>query len=634
LILTEDKRNVTVSGLKSTKMQVAVDAQTIKNLIANYSRPYESCIRELCVNAFESHLLAGKPDVPFDIHMPTKLESWFSIRDRGIGMSENEIHELYSVIGKSSKRGSNDLPGAFGVGSKAAYAVTNIFTIQSTYNGKIFSYICHLDSDGIPCVSEAPNNGKDTTDENGFTVKFDVPSSEYYKFKDALKPALAFFKVKPNISGCVVDWLTTEAIVEGKKYKVYKSQGYNKDKSYVIMGQIGYPIDTYNIGYGKIPTYGFEIEVPIGAVDINSSRETLQYSSKTVAAIDEACSNMKADIESKIDGWIAKEDCGWNKGIKSEEFRLLFGTKTRYPPQFLDSSKLELRFFGFGGGSLRLDEIKTIKNYTDRSGIRFVIDDLPRGAISRCNEIGSGHGLVALIPKGSRSIAKTQLGILDKHIIKASELPKPQITRSGRSSTGVSKSKVQILNRNTTRITRSWKDADGTLIKGVYCDISRHRTTLNGKEYSPLEIGEILNFIEKYEPVPIVYGIKKGGTPDKTWTPLEDFVNEKVKKHIQEYINAVNAPYISKYDYNILEEILDFSSFPFVQRERDCYTVLLSGWFKVPDPILGDDLWGRLMNEMFFWELFKHRLHDQKYIDAFKILCKQYITTFKLKDSK
>ena len=121
MILDSDKRNVTTAGLTTTKMQVAVDAQTIKNLIANYSRPHESCIRELCVNAYEAHFLAGKPDEPFLVHMPTKLEPWFAIQDFGIGMSENEIHELYSVIGKSSKRGSNDLTGAFGVGSKAEW---------------------------------------------------------------------------------------------------------------------------------------------------------------------------------------------------------------------------------------------------------------------------------------------------------------------------------------------------------------------------------------------------------------------------------------------------------------------------------------------------------------------------------
>ena len=628
MILTEDVRDVKISGLKTRQMRVLVDSQTVKNLVSNYSKPQEACIRELCVNAYESHLLAGKENDPFDVHMPTKLEPWFSVVDYGIGMSESEIWDLYASIGSSSKRKNNDLIGAFGVGGLSPYAITNMFSIQSNYNGQKFSYICHLDTQGIPCLSEAPNNGLPTSEKNGFTVKFDVPAAEYYKFKEALKPALKYFKVKPNITGCEVSWDTDEVVAEGQGYKVYK----NARVSNVIMGQIGYPIDKYTVGSSIPYKFNFDIEVPIGAVDINSSRETLQYTSKTIQAVIAATNVMMKDIDSKIDTWIAKEDCLWNQCLKSAEFTNLFGTKTRYPPYFTSApTTLNVRTFTLYGYSFSMKKLKTIKDYTDHGGARFVIDDLPRGAIARCQEIKKLYGDVVLIQKADEALAKKQFGLIDKYLINASDLPRPTITRQSR---GVSKSKIQTLHFSNS-ITKCWKDSDTPLEKNaLYCNISQHKTTLNNKECSPLELNSILQFIGLYEKVPTVYGVKKGGVPEKTWATVETFVNQKVKKYIQQYIDAANVHYVPLHEYNILKTIFDFSNFPLQTQGTSRYTTLLGQWFAVPKPTPAENKWGKLMDEMFFWDSFRYRMSDKRYVEAFKVLCREYVTTFKLKETK
>jgi hypothetical protein len=49
-----------------------------------YSNKIKAIIRELSCNAVDSHVAADKKDVPFTIHLPTKLEPWFSIRDYGL----------------------------------------------------------------------------------------------------------------------------------------------------------------------------------------------------------------------------------------------------------------------------------------------------------------------------------------------------------------------------------------------------------------------------------------------------------------------------------------------------------------------------------------------------------------------
>ena len=47
-----------------------------------YANKIRAIIRELSCNAVDSHVAAGKADVPFSVHLPNQLEPWFSIRDR------------------------------------------------------------------------------------------------------------------------------------------------------------------------------------------------------------------------------------------------------------------------------------------------------------------------------------------------------------------------------------------------------------------------------------------------------------------------------------------------------------------------------------------------------------------------
>lgn len=634
MILDSEKRNVTTAGLVTTKMKVEVDAQTIKNLIANYSRPHESCIRELCVNAYEAHFLAGKADEPFFVHMPTKLEPWFAVQDFGIGMSENEIKELYSVIGKSSKRGSNDLTGAFGVGSKAAYAVTNIFTIQSNYNGKKFSYICHLNEEGIPCVSEAPNNGMATSDPNGFTVKFDVPSNEYRQFTEGLKPALAHFKTKPQISGHTVIWDNIDVAVEGPGYKIEKVvQRYERKQYTVIMGQIGYPVDIYMMGYNHSISdrFGFQIEVPIGAVDINSSRETLQYSEKTKNAIIVARAKMMEDVELKVESMIASEDCAWNKGVRSKEFNEMFGTKIRYPPVF--DGRCKVKFRSFLNSGLRLIPIR--KTVTEHGGIRFVLDDLERGAIVRCQDLKKTVGETVLIPADQEKQALIDFGIKPGHIIKASSIKRVAAKRTPQQKKATKLQRLKIT--GTSYVTYCWENVNPQSLEktALYCDMNRHSTTLNNKPLSPVDLNRLITFLGMYGvKVPTIYGIKKGGTPEPGWKPLEDFLNTHIKKHLKTYVQEINAPYIPHYEYDKLSKLFDLSSIGKNTRRSKHYQDLLEIYFTIPKPTVQKDTWQSIMEEIFFWDAFCGRLKDPKHLEAFNLLCDKYVTSYTRLETK
>ena len=54
-----------------------------------YSNKIRAIVRELSCNAVDSHVAADKENVPFEVHLPTMLEPWFSVKDFGIGLDND-----------------------------------------------------------------------------------------------------------------------------------------------------------------------------------------------------------------------------------------------------------------------------------------------------------------------------------------------------------------------------------------------------------------------------------------------------------------------------------------------------------------------------------------------------------------
>ena len=88
-----------------------------------YSDKIRAIIRELACNARDSHVAAGNT-APWDMHLPTYDENWFSIEDFGTGMSHEDVINVYSRYFASTKTASNDFVGQLGLGSKSPFSYT------------------------------------------------------------------------------------------------------------------------------------------------------------------------------------------------------------------------------------------------------------------------------------------------------------------------------------------------------------------------------------------------------------------------------------------------------------------------------------------------------------------------------
>lgn len=198
-MIKESTNELNELNYKTVKFEIDnEDGQLFSVLSELYSRPIDSCIREICTNCIDAHIMSGNINRPFVIKLPNYEEkiNELSIRDFGPGLKHEQIMDIYRVYGKSTKTKNNNVTGCLGLGSKSPYAVSSVFYVRSYLNGKIYLYTCSMDNNNIPGISETPIV-MDTDEENGLEVI--IPIHKEVNFIAILKKELKHFKVKPLV---------------------------------------------------------------------------------------------------------------------------------------------------------------------------------------------------------------------------------------------------------------------------------------------------------------------------------------------------------------------------------------------------------------------------------------------------
>ena len=203
-----NKKNNNIISSEEYRNYRFSESPIIFNILSDnlYSNKIGSIIRELASNAYDAHVAVGNENIPFKISITNhdntlfseEDECIFSIRDYGCGLSEKEIFELYSVYGNSNKRESNNYIGGFGIGSKSPFAYTDSFIVVSYQNGTKKSYCAFISEDGYPSIAKMDESN--TTETNGFEVKFKINPSDKEEFISEVKNQLKFFKVNTSLN--------------------------------------------------------------------------------------------------------------------------------------------------------------------------------------------------------------------------------------------------------------------------------------------------------------------------------------------------------------------------------------------------------------------------------------------------
>ena len=262
-----------------------------------YSNKPVAICRELVANAIDSHVAAGKGDVPVEVILPTELDPTFMVRDQGTGMGEAFIFDKYLVYAEgSTKDGSNEAIGGFGIGKAAVFSYVDQFSLVDVKDGVKCVYSVFIDEEGIPAITQV---AKTTTDEgNGVAISFPVEMEDLTKFHEAAQQALQYFNPLPKVTNGTIDEPAYN--YRGKNWMLRPQFG---DLA-VIMGGIRYPVAMANLSWdlrqntklSPLLSYGIDLVMPIGSCGVALSREALSYDAATSVNIQKALEGMIDDV--------------------------------------------------------------------------------------------------------------------------------------------------------------------------------------------------------------------------------------------------------------------------------------------------------------------------------------------------
>lgn len=288
-----------------------------------YANKIRAIIREYSCNAVDSHVEAGRADTPFDVHLPNTLEPWFSVRDYGVGLDEQQVRNIFTTYFESTKTATDELIGGLGLGSKSAFSFTDNFTIVAVKAGIKRVFTAFINDQGVPSI--APMGEEASNEPNGVEIRFAVEDSyDFRKFYNEAQHVYKHFKLRPIVSGGVYEFTFIDPeysdrdIIPGVHAN---ERGYGN--SYAIMGNIEYPLDVpgnMDLGdVGHLLRCGLTIEFGIGELDIQASREGLSYIPETVAAIKAKLEALNAVLADRIAEEVDSVKNAWEKAYILEK---------------------------------------------------------------------------------------------------------------------------------------------------------------------------------------------------------------------------------------------------------------------------------------------------------------------------
>jgi hypothetical protein len=212
------------------------DGNKMFHILSNlYKYPLEAVVRELSTNCKDSHISANQTK-PFKIILSESEiddDNTLIFEDYGVGMSNDDIMNVYSEYGNSTKTEDSTQTGWLGLGSKSPLAVANSFSITSTHNGVQTSYVVYKNEENIPSIQTIHVEENDSY-TSGMRITININKKEYNhsRIKSAIYSQLAWFDNKPLV------------IINGKVSNIWD---YSRDDLEINKGRIKYSKDCTSI---------------------------------------------------------------------------------------------------------------------------------------------------------------------------------------------------------------------------------------------------------------------------------------------------------------------------------------------------------------------------------------------------
>lgn len=315
--LKKYSEQVMESSTDVKKMKLSEDASVIvfqmftKNL---YSNPIGTVVREITSNSFDSHTEAGvNRPVIIRKHKDEQTGThYISFIDYGMGMSPDRIYNVYGTYFESTKRVDNTQIGGFGIGGKTPLAYMrstgageaeydNSFYIITYYNGIKYFY-CVAEGEDAPVIHKL--HEEPTTEPNGTEIQIPVLEADMDDFKREMTHQLYYFEnivfegfeYTDRFSNEIIYPLPNDyQIIRGKNF-LFRGEDYS-NAMHVCLGRVAYPINFDTLGLSssdyRLP---IALKLEVGDINVTASRETLDYSVKTIKLLKTKLEEAKAEI--------------------------------------------------------------------------------------------------------------------------------------------------------------------------------------------------------------------------------------------------------------------------------------------------------------------------------------------------
>lgn len=246
----QTEANIHQEGESQDSIGMSLDldsAQVLMQMLSKnlYSDAIGSTIRECASNALDSHRRAGTTDpiiVSFVRNNDNNYE--FSVEDFGTGLDADDVKNIISKYGKSTKRNSSTELGMMGLGFKAPLAYSSSFYFTCRKDGMERKYMMYEgeDTNTIDLLYETK-----TTERNGVKVIVPVKYHDRSDFKTKIPQQLAYFEsVFFNVDGLDNDFTIHRH--EHFQFSPMIQESY----LHICLDNVYYPLDFEKLGIDRI----------------------------------------------------------------------------------------------------------------------------------------------------------------------------------------------------------------------------------------------------------------------------------------------------------------------------------------------------------------------------------------------
>lgn len=535
-----DTREIqSVGEISSKKITLSTNAKAFKIIFGQiYPDIIKAIVRELFANAWDSQKQAENLMTPIDIHLPTTLRPYFTIRDYGTGMSPAVINEIYSKVFESTKDSSDDEVGMFGMGSKTPLGYTDSFSIMSYVDGIFYAYDIYIDTDGHPVIS-LKATGK-TDQPNGVEVSLGVDPDDFETFQTYAEMFALGAGTPININK--KRYINQrEVAMFGDRWVLFN----DNQKAMIRMGCIVYRIDNEylrsqiinQVDKRRVDDYvalPIVLDFDIGEFQVTGSREDIVYDAASSQKIADRLFEVVGLIREKVNDDIRRSkniESAYVKHRKYIDSKIIdrYDDKNCYFYKSWNIANIESKFtekklrvkFAFNNFSKHSQNIKPFnsrKSFVDLTKLyypkatTFVLLEYTDVKVSRtrdrinnfiitirnkgwrvCDPYWSRdkmYNIIHVVCKSTDNLSRLFSVIPERHvIINVEDLVKPVTERSAKINDG--ETYAFVLNRKDGKIVVSSSHyiIDFNDVK-YYVNIDRHRGIENPKN---LDIEHVLN---------------------------------------------------------------------------------------------------------------------------------------------